>query len=191
MLFLDIEDDRVLGMIADNRAVALIRLRHKILARRVPMRVHAENGNLRADIMRRLHPTDSQDVSRHRTRRRLSVHPRDDDAFFLPHDRRQRIRPPHHRDAEFHRCVKVRVPRLNRRRVNHQLCLADFRRVRRRGKIQPERLQPRRLDSRRLVAPTHAMPERNTKPRDPAHARARHPNEVDAARFRRKKRCEL
>ena len=55
------------------------------------MRVRPENRNFRADVMRRMQPAFAQHVRRHRRRRRLAMHPGDDDPAFPAHDRRQRF----------------------------------------------------------------------------------------------------
>jgi hypothetical protein len=66
MLLLDVQHDGVLGMVKRERAVTLIAFGDEVLALRIPVRVRAENGNLRADVVRRVQAADFQDVRRHR-----------------------------------------------------------------------------------------------------------------------------
>src|SRR5215213_6334586 len=54
VLFLNIQDDRVLRMIPNNRPVTLVRFSHEPFARRVPLGVYSENWDLRADVMGRV-----------------------------------------------------------------------------------------------------------------------------------------
>ena len=91
MLFLDVQDERVLGMEELQRAVALVAFRDKIFAARIPVRVAPEDRNFRADIMRRMQAAAAQDMRRHRGRGRLAVHPGDDDSAFAAHDRSERF----------------------------------------------------------------------------------------------------
>ena len=92
MLFLDIQDDRVLRLEKAKRAVALVAFRHEIFAARIPMRVRAEERNFRANIVRRMQSALAQNMRRHGGSRRLAMHARDDDAALARHDRRQRFR---------------------------------------------------------------------------------------------------
>ena len=91
MLFLDVQNERVLGMEKAQRAVALVAFRHEIFAARIPMRVRAEHRNFRADIMRRMQAAFAQDMRRHRRGRRLPMHARDDDSALARHDRGERF----------------------------------------------------------------------------------------------------
>src|SRR5438034_4984358 len=98
MLFLNVENDRVLWMEKLERAVALIAFRDEIFAARIPMRIAPENRNFCADIMRRMELTAAQDVRGHGRGRRLAVHPGDDDAALPVHDPSEGFRAPDRRD---------------------------------------------------------------------------------------------
>ena len=80
VFFLDVEDEGVLRLEKLQRAIALVPFRDEKFAARIPMRVAPENRNFRPDIMRRMQSAAAQNVRHHRGRRRLAVHPGDDDS---------------------------------------------------------------------------------------------------------------
>ena len=95
MLFLDVEDERVLRPEVTQRAIALVPFRDKIFAARIPVRVRSENRNLRADVMRGMQPAFAKNMRGHRGGGRLAVHARDHDAAFPLHDGGERFRAAH------------------------------------------------------------------------------------------------
>ena len=99
MLLLEVENERVLWAEEAQRPVTFIAFRDKIFAARIPMRVRAENRNLRADIMRRMQTAFAQNVRRHRGSRGLAVHPRDHNSALPLHDRGKRFRAARRRPA--------------------------------------------------------------------------------------------
>ena len=113
MLFLDVQDERVLRIEKAQRAVALVAFRHEIFAARIPMRVRAEQRNFRADIMRRMQPAFAQNMRRHGGSRRLAMHARDHDSALARHDRRQRFGPAHERlPGSRARCTRIGLSSL-------------------------------------------------------------------------------
>jgi hypothetical protein len=57
VLLLDVQHDRMLGMIKRERPIALVALHHKQLPLSIPVGIRAENRNLGADVVRRMQPT--------------------------------------------------------------------------------------------------------------------------------------
>ena len=89
MFLLDVQDEGMFRFEKAQGAVALIAFRDEIFAARIPVRVRAEDRNLRADVMRRMAPALAQNVRRHRGSRGLAMHAGDDDSAFARHDRGQ------------------------------------------------------------------------------------------------------
>ena len=65
MLFLDVQHDGVLRVVKGQRPVALIALGNEKFTLRIPVRIRAENRNLRPDVMRRMKTAHFQHVRRH------------------------------------------------------------------------------------------------------------------------------
>ena len=129
MFLLDIQDEGMFRFEKAQRAVALIALRDKIFAARIPVCVRAEDRNLRADVMRRMRPALAQNVRRHRGGRRLAVHAGDDDSAFACHDRGQRFRAADERLSSSAPAREDRIVVLDRRRKNHQLSIVRIARA--------------------------------------------------------------
>ena len=170
MLLLDVQHDRVLGMVEGERAIALVALGHEELALRVPVRVRAEDRDLRADVVRGIHAAHAQDVRGHRGGRRLPVHAADDDALLAVQHRRQRVGAAHHVAARADRLVVFGIPRPDGGGVDDEIGVRDVRRVVVLVKVEAERLEPRDLDVHRLVRAAHLVAEREQEPGDAAHA---------------------
>ena len=65
MLFLDVQNEGVLGMEAAQGAVAFVSFSNKIFAAPIPVCIGSENWNFGADVMRRMESAFAQHVCRH------------------------------------------------------------------------------------------------------------------------------
>ncbi len=173
MLLLDVEDDRVLGMVEGDRAVALVALGDHVFAVGIPVRIRAEDRNFRADIVRRMQARVAQDVGRHRGRRGLAVHAGDDDAALAVHDRGERIRAAHHLFAEAQRVVVVGIAGPNRGRIDDDVRVRHALRVARHRELEPEPLQAHDLAVAHFVAAADLVPEREQAARRGRSCRSR------------------
>ena len=159
VFLLDVQNNRMLGPVQHEGAIALVALRHKIFPCRIPVRVGPKNGNFRAHIMRGTHPPHTQHMGRHSRGCGLSVHPGHHHAAPALHKGRQRISPTHHPLATVH-CrpvIPVRTP--NRRRVNHQFRLGHSGGLVRTVKLESQPLQALHFHRADFVTPAHTVPE--------------------------------
>ena len=183
VLFFDIENERVLRMEKLQRAVALVAFRDEIFAARIPVRVAAENRNFRADVMRRMQAAFAQNVRRHRGRRRLAVHPRDDDPALAEHDRGERFGAADGGNFAGPRVRQDRVVFLDRRRKNNQLGAFSVFRPMRRREAKSELREPLRLERARFVGAAHVVPEFEEKRSDSTHSAAGDADQMDRVPF--------
>ena len=86
MLFLDIQNEAVLGMEAAQGSVAFVAFGNKIIAARIPVRVRPENLNFGADIMGWMESTFAQNVCRHCRGCCFAVHSGDNNAALCAHN---------------------------------------------------------------------------------------------------------
>ncbi len=191
VLLLDIQDERVLWVVAYNGAVALVCLRDEVLALWIPVGVYTENRNLRSHVVRGMHATLAEHVRPHGTRRRLAVHAGNYDSFLEAHDGGKRIGAAHHRQTGGPGGIEIRVTRLDGGRIDHEFRRAGLYGIGRSGKIEAERLQALRLHGHGLVGAAHTVAQGNAQPRDAAHPRPGNADQVDAVRACGKKLSQL
>ena len=171
------------GMEIDEGPIAFVAFGHEPLALLFPIRIRAQNGDLRTDIMGGSLTPDPQDVRGKRGGRRLAMRPRDNDALFPEHDRGECLGPSEERDATLHRLIVGGIARLDRARVDHDVGADDRLGGMRTGKAETRLLEALRLARSHLVRSRNVVPEAQEERGEPAHARAGHTDEVDTDRF--------
>ena len=159
VLGLDVEEDGMFGMEIDEGPIAFVAFGHEPLPLFFPIRIRAENGNLRTDIMGGSLAPDPQDVGRKRGGRRLAMRTRDNDALFPEHDRRERLGPSEERDAPLHHLVVGSIARLDRARVDHDVGADDGLCGMGTGKPETRLLEALRLARGHLVRSRDVVPE--------------------------------
>src|ERR1043166_1286285 len=97
VLFLDIQNEGVLGMKAAQGAIAFVPFGNKIFAAPIPMRVRSEKRNFGADIMRRMESAFAQHVCGHCRGSGFAVHSGDNNPALCAHDCSQGFRATHDR----------------------------------------------------------------------------------------------
>ncbi len=179
VLFLNVQNEGVLGFEITQRPVALIAFRDEIFAAPVPVRVRAEERNLRADIMGRMQSALAQNVRGHGGRCRLAVHPGDDNSALARHDRGERPRTAHRRLAGKTRAGENRIVVLDRRRKYHERSVMAVFDTMLFVETQTEPLQPIRLERADFIGAADVVPELEQQRRNPAHAAAGHADQMD------------
>ena len=170
VLGLDVQDDAVLRHIVHQGAVALIALRHQVLAVLVPVRVGAQHGYFRTHIVAGAEASLAHQVRGEGGGGRLAVRACYHHTLLVVQNRRQTFRTAQAEQVPFPRCLQCRVVLPYRAGVDDNLRMADGIRIVRAGESQTGGLQTLGLIARYAITAAHSVPHLQQHARQPAHA---------------------
>ena len=180
VLGLDVEHDGVLRVEIDEGAVALIAFGHKELAFGVPVRIGAEDGDLCADVVAGFQAALAQHVGGEGGGGGLAMGAADDDALLVGHHGGQRLRTADERDALLVGGLVGHVAGLDGAGVDDHVAVLHLLFRVAVEELKAELLQALCFQGGGLVRAADLVPQTQQQQRQPAHARARNADEVDA-----------